>query len=338
MTIRKQIKLDSPFSVSVPNARLIELELVDAEDKHLDFLSCEITNTTNYAPPKAYLIDRVNRIIRLEFGATIPISTALEMRITAVQPTVEETIIKRPLLSDEAAQTVKKSPLAFAMFLFTSVKWTLISFVIGSIFLYIISDTRTGDILNKFNAATGAKTLKNFDMRIATNNHPIYKSSVFLTVNARYKKEFGDDKDLSKLYRFVGNREAEDGSKTGFFVTEDIIYDKDGMPLALSKGDAEDYCELAGGMLLNRSELETYLAQQYAGINNFFWPVQRRSRISEWTENSASWLFGRSWIYLKEEGLNPTDNKPRGRFVVAGNGVKAAFRCGFSENIYMAAR
>lgn len=331
---KQKIYLGRPFVAVRPQSGESEFYVENLNDAPFDFLKCEIKSSTSYAPPEAFVTDKENKIIKLKGFGGVPQSTSLEMVVTGVQSVKVVTEEKKVLFDEETKAALKAAPKNGILAGWKFVKMSIFLFVILTIILYALRDTEIGRTLASLNAATGAKVLENFDIRIATNRHYVYETSAFVMVNARYKLEFGDDLDLSKIYNFVGDIDSEDDKRVGFFVMKDVWLDKTGHPLLATKGDAEDYCEKAGGILLNRSELETFLARQYKGVENFFWPITRRAYLPEWANDTYSWMFRKSWLYLKEDGENPTDKNPVNDFVVVGNSIKAAFRCGFSETFY----
>jgi len=336
----QKIYLGKNFTFVRPASGEKEFDVLNYHENPFDFLTCEIINSTSYPPPKAFVSDSEAGRIKLSGFDQIPQTTPLEIFVQGVvsQKTVNITEEKKVLLSDKTLAAAKAAPGVAISATWAGIKKYAMIFIGLSILFYMISGTQAGDTVNRvwswFNAARVVEMARDFDARIVTNKHPVYESSGFVYVNARYKEKYGDKGDLKKLYHFVGNRADDNDGKMGFFVMADVALDTTGHPLKMTKGNAEDYCDEIGGTLLNRAELETYLAQQYAGVDNFFWPIIRRSYVAEWSSKSFSWMFGRSWLYLKEDGENPTEKTPQNDFVVASNGIEAAFRCGFPETFY----
>lgn len=339
-TSRVQIKFGVPFTVSVGNAREQEFEVLNFHDAPFDFVLCKITNTTSETPPEVYVTDQLNGIIKAKFSAQTSIGANLEMIIqggVAQKNIIEE---KKVLFSDEKLEAVKQAPKVGLLASLRMIKYLVLSFVVGSLFLYALRNTNLGQALTNFNAAKGAKVLENFDHRIHTNKHPIYKTADFVALNAEYKREFGDDQDLERLYNFVGDVKVQNGVVTGMFILKDLARDQKGLPVLATWFDADKHCEKMGGILLSSNELKTYLADQYIGVDNFLWPIQRRSNTREWTadQHSSIPFFKTFWMFLKRDPTNPSQKQPQNGFVIASGKEKAAFRCGFSENFYIAAK
>ena len=332
---RPTIKLGVPFALSVNNAREHEFIVSNFHDAPFDSLLCKITNTTSYPPPKAYETDATNAVIRIEFDNKIPTGSKLELLVQGA--IAQKTIIeeKKVLLSDEkieaGTQALKKAPSTLAKMIF----WCLFApFVAGSLFLYLIKDSDIGKVLSRVNAAEGARALANFDPRIHTNKHSVYKNAEFMTDNAEYKKKYGDD--LSDLYNYVGDIVDDIGNATGVFVLKDVVRDKKGNPIIATWSEADSRCEEMGGLLLDREFQLTYLAQQYFGRDNFLWPIKRNSDIREWASDKYGgiFFFKTYWMFLKEKGENPTKMTPENMFVVAKGNETAAIRCIFFEDFY----
>ncbi len=334
---RQKINLGVPFTIVRPQSNEKEFIVANLTDTPFDFLKCEILSSTSYPPPTPFVTDEAAKIVKLKGFEQVPQTTSLNVVIQGVVATKNVTVEKRTLLSDEKIEALKSLPLAAGSSLMGYTRRALILFFVGSFVLYSVKGTAFGDWLNDFwakiNAARFVEMASNLDPRIATNGHEVYKSRAFTLLNADYKKEFGADQDLRKLYRFVGDRQTKDGER-GFFVTSDLIRDANGEPLLYSQNEAEKHCSKMGGLLLERSELKSYLASHYAGVENFFWPIIRRGTIPEWTGDNFSWVFRKSWLYLKESEKSPNDNDIQDGFVVASKGIEAAFRCGSWESFY----
>lgn len=338
---RQTIELGRPFTIVCPDTGEKEFYVKNLTDSPFNELRCSITNSTSYAPPKAFVTDKTNKIIKLKGFAGIPPTTSLSILVQGevFQQVIVNETHKTVLLSDEKLEAAKQVPKKGLLAIWKYIKWSIFFLIAGSFLLHLGQNTQVGKILNNFNAATGAKVLENFDLMIATNNHPLYETSAFMMLNAQHKEEFGDDQDLSKLYHFAGNVKSDRGMKTGVFVLRDVVRDQKGLPVMKTWNEADSRCEKMGGLILNKSGLKTYLAKQYAGVTNFIWPIQRHSSIREWTGDSHSGIpfFKTSWMFIKEDGVNPTDKEAKDGFVVAKNSEKGAFRCWFSETFYMAA-
>jgi hypothetical protein len=337
---RQTIYLGRPFTIVRPPSGEKELYVANFDEAPFDFLKCTIQNSTSYSPPDAFVTDSVNKIIKVKGFDGVPNTASMELIVQGVRSVKTVNVIeeKKVLLSDETLQAVKDAPKAAAAFTYLNLKRSFWAFMFVSFILFIIKGTSFGDKVNEvwswFNAARVINIAENFDMRIASNKHPVYETSEFTAINARYKERFGDDKDLRNLYHFAGNTKIENGHMSGYFITGDLIM-KGGKPWLVSKGKAEDYCEVMGGVLPTRAELKTFLAQQYVGIDNFVWPIKRRNTEPEWSSDDYSWLFN-SWIYLKEGGENSTGNEVINGFVKASDSTKAAFRCSFYGHHYIA--
>jgi len=324
---RQRIKFGTKFPVQVSNTGEHEFEVLNFHEKAFDRLICNITNTTSFPPPEVYISDESAGIIKAKFNAGTPPGKALELLI---QRRVAQTVIteeKKVLLDGES---VKKA---------ASGSWAIIKnmfwgFLIASLFLLLIKGTYFGDIIvgvwSKLNAAKVASAVSDFDPRILTNDHPVYKTAAFTQYNTNYKHFFGPESELRELYAFVG----ED-----FFVTKDLIKNSDGSYFLATKSDADAYCEEIGARLPSPAELDTHLPEKYLNIENFTWPVNLRSNVPEWTGEKESW--DNYWLYLKD-GKNPIKDeivylseKKQTKLVSADNGdYRFAFRCVFSERYY----
>lgn len=336
-TSRQKIELGKPFTVSVPNSREKDFEVLNLQEHNFDKLICKIINSTSYAPPTAYVTDDINNIIKIRFDdSRLNLNTALEMIVQgAVSEKIE--VVKKTVLLDgkKATEAVKKT----ASGSWKALKVIFWSFIALSFFFYFIKGSTFGDFVidawSRFNAAQVIKMSDKLDPRILTNKHSVYGTAAFTEWNAIYKRNFGAGNDLKDLYRFAGN---------GFFVTEDLMKNQDSSFMLLTKSGADDYCELIAGRLLSTEELRVYLAGQYLTIENFIWPISLQGGTPEWSRTRYAW--DDYWLYLKNtladnmKGLDKDDIKlsPGGKFVAADDGdVKAAFRCGFTENIFLPA-
>ena len=337
-TSRQKIYLGKPFTVSVPNSREKDFEVLNLQEHEFDSLTCAITNSTSHAPPKAWITDSVNNIIKIRFDdSRLNLNTALEMIVQGAVIQKVEVVRKTVLLDGEkTAEAVKNT----ASRGWKALKITFWSFIILSLFFSFIKGSAFGDFMietwSRFNAAQVIKLADELDPRILTNKHPVYETAAFAEFQAVYKRNFGSKKNLKNLYRFAGN---------GFFVTEKLVENKDGSPALLTKSEADNHCELLAGRLLSTKELRAYLAGQYLTVENVIWPVSLQALIPEWSGTKYAW--DNYWLYLKDglpdsvKGLDTNNIKtsPGGRFVVADDGdVKAAFRCGFTENLFLPAR
>lgn len=336
-TSRQKIELGKPFTVAVPNSREKEFEVLNLQSHNFDRLICKILNSTFYAPPVAYVTDETNNIIKIRFeDSRLNLNTALEIIVQgAVDEKVE--VIERKVLID-GQKTVEAAKSA-ASGSWKALKIAFWSFIALSILFYFIKSSAFGDFVidvwSRFNAAQVIKMTDELDPRIMTNKHHVYKTASFTEFDALYKRNFGSGKSLKELYRFAGN---------GFFVTEDLIKNKDGSFMLVTQSDAEDFCEMIAGRLLSMEELKAYLAGQYLTIENFIWPVSLRAEIPEWSGIKYRW--DDYWLYLKDthpdniKGIDQDDIKlsPDKKFIVADDGdVKAAFRCGFDGTIFLQA-
>lgn len=332
MTVsRKKIRLGVPFAISVPNVREQNLEIINLNDQPFDELKCEILNSTSYAPPVIRVTDAINNIVNCKFiDNSIPLNTPLELIIQGfVRQKIE--VIKKTVLLD--GTKTKEAAAKATSSVWRAFKFMFLSFAIASFGLYFIKGSIFGnfiiDIWKHFNAAQMIEIVDELDPRIHTNRHVVYQSAAFTEFNALYKRNFGAKKELSRLYNFVGQ---------GFFVTKDLIYEGDELFL-VTKSDADDYCEMIGGRLLEIQELLSYLAGQYLTIENFMWPIELRPQTPEWSGTKHSW-WDNFYLYIKDSE-NPIKEEPltKNKFVVADDGdIKAAFRCGFGENMYLAVK
>jgi len=332
MAYKKQIKLGVKFSVKLPNSREQEFEVSDFNEHTFDVLGTEITNTTSYAPPEAFVVDKTRGIIKLVFNDNIPQATPLEIIVFGIVAEKKVTTQKKVLFSDEKVQAIKDTPKSMAAWLWALVKTSVAAFIIASLLLFFIKDTKPGAIINKLwvyiNAAKIVEIAENFDARIITNSHPVYKTGTFLEFNKIYQKTFNTEENLKGLYAFVGN---------DFFVTKDLIKDDSGFVLQDREG-AASYCAMMGGRLLNIMELKVYLAKQYANIENFLWPVALRPGMAEWSETKQS-FYDNYWIYLKKDKktLNIIEGMPTkdGFISVDEDDFDLSFRCGFEARTYL---
>jgi hypothetical protein len=343
ITSRKQISFGVPFTISVNNVREQELEVLNFHDRLIDGIDCKITNTTSYVPPTAYVTDEANGIIRLKFHDKTPINTGLELVLRGVVAQKVEVTQTNVLIDGQAAKDGAVTGLAW---IWRTIKAMFIGFIVASVIFTFIKGTTFGDILmsawSKFNAATAIQLIDELDPRILTNRHDVYKSAAFTEINALYKRNHGANKELKKLYRFVGG---------SFFITDDLIKNHDGSYMLLTKGDAdaEDFCNTIGGNLLEIEELSGYLENNFLTIANIV--LYRRDEIPEWS--GTRYAMDNYWMYLKDSnaeaikniadqmGDEPDELKKigQGRFIEADNGdVEAAFRCGLSGNIFRPAQ
>lgn len=336
----QQIKLGDIFTMRRPASGEKEFEVLNFHKVEFDFLTCTIENSTSFAPPDVFVTDKEAGRIKLKGFSQVPQTMSLEICVQGAKATKLVTEEKRVLLSDETLAAAKEAPKKALFAGWTTLKRYFFAFCAFSIILYAVKGTAIGDFINRawawFNAAKVVEVASDFDPRIATNKHSVYQSSEFLFAAASYKEMFQDSKKtLPELYNFVGDRHNDKNQPIGFFVMKDVVLDKEGHPLLMKKGNAADHCELMGGLLLERGDL-IYLAQQYAGVDNFFWPIKRRSYLPEWTADGHSSIpfFKTSWLFLKEDGENPTDEKPVNMLVAVRNSQKHAFRCVFSESLY----
>lgn len=336
-TSRQKIELGRPFAVVIPNSREKDFEVLNLGDHKFDGLVCKILNTTSYAPPTAYIIDEVNNIIKVRFeDVRLNPNAALEIIIQGVISEKIEVVRKTVLIDGQKTVEAAKNAASGG---WKALKVAFWSFIALSILFYFIKSSAFGDFIiemwSRFNAAQVIKMTDEIDPRIMTNKHHVYETATFAEFEALYKRNFGSGKSLKKLYRFAGN---------GFFVTEDLIKNKDGSFMLATQSDAEDFCEMIAGRLLAMEELKAYLAGQYLTIENFIWPVSLRAEIPEWSGIKYRW--DDYWLYLKDthpdniKGIDQDDIKlsPDKKFIVADDGdVKAAFRCGFDGTIFLQA-
>lgn len=336
-TSRQKIELGKPFTVAVPNSREKDFEVLNLGDHRFDGLICKILNTTSYAPPTAYIIDEVNNIIKIRFeDARLNLNTALEMIVQGAVSEKIEVVQKTVLLDTRKTVEAAKNAASGSWKTLKVIFW---SFIALSIVFYFIKGSTFGDFIieawSKFNAAQVIKMADTLDPRILTNKHHVYETAAFTELDALYKRNFGSGKNLKELYRFAGN---------DFFVTADLIKNRDDSFMLVTKSEAENFCEMIAGRLLSIEELEAYLAAEYLTIENFIWPISLRGEIPEWSGTKDRW--DNYWLYLKNalpetvEGLDADDIKssPYKKFISADDGdVKAAFRCGFNGNIFLQA-
>jgi len=333
-TSRQKIELGKPFTVAVPNSREKDFEVINLQNHNFDLLICKILNSTSYAPPTAYITDQTNNIIKIRFDdSRLNLNTPLELIVQGVVNEKIEVVQKNVLLDGEkTAAAVQKA----ASGSWKTIKFIFWSFFFLSTFFYFIKSTTFGDFIidvwSRFNAAQVIKMTDEMDPRILTNKHHVYETAAFTEFNALYKRNFGSGKKLKDLYRFAGNN---------FFVTDDLIQNKDGSFMLVTKSQAEKFCEMIAGRLLSVEELGAYLAGQYLTIENFIWPISLRAAVPEWSGTKYRW--DDYWLYLKNapvENIKDIDEddiklSPDKKFVVADDGdVKAAFRCGFDGNIF----
>lgn len=330
VTSRKQIKFGVKFAVSVTNTREQEFEVINFHDRPFDLLLCEIKNTTSYPPPNTYVADKEKGIIKVQYSNKIPTNTALEMIIQGGISQKTEVVEKKVLLDHQAVKAGIEKTAAKTI---SALKTTLVLFIFTSLVWYMLSKSDWGqnivNIAEKTNAPALINAVNDLDPRILTNKHPVYKSAPFTVMESIYKTHFNTDKSLSDLYNFVGD---------AFFVTKDLLKKQDGSYMLVTKSEADNFCERVGGRLLSINELKKYLAGQYLSIENFVWPISLKSYIPEWSGTKESW--DNYWLYLKDSVIPADiDSEAVGKFVSADDGdIKAAFRCGFSENYYMPAK
>lgn len=334
-TSRQEINLGELFTVSVPNTREKDFKVLNLQDHTFDGLICKITNSTSYAPPAAYVIDSVNNIIKIKFeDSRLNLNTALELIVQGAVSEKIEIVQKNVLLDGEKTVAAVKNT---ASGTWKALKIILWSFLALSFFFYFIKGSAFGnfviDVWSKFNAAQVIKMSDQLDPRILTNKHPVYETAAFTEFDAVYKRNFGFRNNLKDLYQFAGY---------DFFVTGDLITNRDGSFMLVTKSDAEDFCELIAGRLLSTEELKAYLAGEYLTIENFIWPISLRGKIPEWSETRHN--FDNYWLYIKNtpaEEIKDVDDiklSPDKKFIVADDGdVKAAFRCGFNGNLFLPA-
>ena len=343
-TSRMQIKLGTEFSITLPNGRekdfeVINLHQTDADGKPIvfDSLKCQIINSTSWYPPLVYIIDDVNHIIKIKFtDSTIPMTTSLTLLVQGCVSTVVEEKVTNILLDPVK---LKEGTIAAASDLWLYMKKSMYLFGGASILLYFMSGSTFGDwilhVWSNLNAGQVIQTAQKMDTRILTNKHEVYNSAAFLEYNALYKRNHGSDSDLSKLYNVVGN---------GMFVTKYLIIDNYGKTLLLDHGDAKDYCRNIGGRLLEVEELKAYLAGKYLDFENLAWPIRLHEEVPEWTADNVSW--DNYWVFVKDKkglsyshsGVSFGDVRPLKdgyTLVEADDGVELAFRCGFTEDYYI---
>lgn len=333
MTSYKQIKLGVEFTLVVSNAREQSFEVTNLNDESFDSLKCSIQNSTSWAPPQAFVTDKVCRIIKIKFlDNSIPMTTSLSLLVQGCvnQVTVIE---EKKVLLDGAA--LKEGITQRASDTWTWLKKSCYFFVFASIFLWFVSGTTFGDwLLNiwaNFNAAKVIQMSNEADTRIFTNRHHLYQTAAFLEKNAQYKRIFGSSGDLSKLYNVVGN---------GTFLTIKLIRDRDGNILYYDHGDASNYCRGIGGRLLEVDELVAYLAGRYLSVENMIWPIRLEETTAEWTSSNYSW--DNYYVYVKRGNITANMkvhdyvSLRNGYFIKAiDDGYKFAFRCGFTEELYI---
>lgn len=330
MTIRKQIRFGVPFTISVNNYREQEFEVLNFHDQKFDQPVCTIKNTTSYPPPTAYVTDAANGVIKLVFHEKTPYSASLELLVQAGVAQKVEVTETKVLLDGEAAKEKAKQVAAGT---WTTLKKAFWGFVIVSLIFWFVKGSTFGDwiisVWSKINAAQIIQMADEMDPRILTNKHPVYESAGFTQLNAYYKEEFGAKKDLKDLYRFVGNN---------FFVTADLIKNRDGSHMKVDREVAEEFCEIIAGRLLSTEELKAYLAGRYLTIENFIWPVSLRRNEPEWTGTKIAW--DNYFVYLKDSPNPVRDEVPTvNKFVEADeDDYRFAFRCGFHENIFTPAK
>lgn len=336
-TSRQKIELGKPFTVAVPNSREKDFEVLNLHDHRFDGLICKILNSTSYAPPTAYVIDEVNSVIKIRFeDSRLNLNTALEMIVQGAVSEKIEVVQNTVLLDTQKTVAAVKNAASGSWKTLKVIFW---SFIALSALFYFIKGSAFGDFIidawSRFNAAQVIKMTDDLDPRILTNKHHVYETAAFTEFDALYKRNFGFGKKLKELYRFAGN---------DFFVTQDLIRNKDGSFMLVTKSKAEDFCEMIAGRLLSTEELMVYLAGQYLTIENFIWPISLRGEIPEWSETKDRW--DNYWLYMKNalpetvEGIDEDDMElsPDKKFISADDGdVKAAFRCGFDGNIFLQA-
>ena len=339
MTIsRQKINFGVPFTITRPKAGEKVLFVENFNSQPFDSLKVTITNSSSYPPPQVWVSDEVNQLITLKGFDSIPQTTALELLVQGVVATKIVTEEKKVLLSDESLAAVKDAPAKAVSWMWLSIKRALILFMGMAFCLWLMKGTQIGDAINniwsKLNAAQAVSMVSEIDPRIHTNRHPVYKTSAFTQVNSHYKRRHGDDKDLTKLYNFVGNE---------FFMTHDLTTHASGQFMLLDHGDAQEYCEGMGGRLPTMRELAAYLAGEYLTVENVVWPVSLRANVAEWTSNNVSW--DNYFLYLKRDNSRPIsksdnvvelDNKYK--LIEVDDGEEHAFRCGFPAVWYMPAK
>lgn len=334
-TSRKIISLGPEFAVKVSGTREQEFEVTNLHDETFDYLKCEILNSTSWSPPKVFVTDYINKIIKIKFtDSRIPETTSLLLSVQGVVTQKIEVVENKVLLDGAKTKEAVKDGVGE---MWKYIKAMFLAFILGSILLYFVKGTTFGnfviDMWSNVNAGRVIQIADELDPRILTNKHPVYETAAFTELNAQYKNDLGDKKNLSKLYSFVGN---------GFFVTNDLITDAKGDFLKLSNPDAENYCSLIGGRLLEISELQAYLAGKYLTIENFIWPVSLRAKISEWSSSNVSW--DNYWVYVKSslEDIGEFENVKllanNYKMIEFDDDEEFAFRCGFSANLYMSAK
>lgn len=329
-TARKQIKFGVPFTISVNNFREHEFEVANFHDQKFDQLACAIKNTTTLPPPTVYVTDAINGIIKLIFHPKTPINAGLELLVKDGVAQKVEVTEQRILFPDGAIAGKFRSATSGSWLTIKKMFW---GFLLASTVFWFVKGTVFGDwvigVWSKINAAQVIQMADELDPRILTNRHAVYESAGFTQFNAVYKASFGADKNLKNLYRFVGN---------GFFVTADLVKDRNGGYLRLEREDAEELCETIAGRLLSVEELPAYLAGQYLTVENPAWPVSLRSNEPEWSKTKASSMFGDDYyVYLKDsENPNPRKTVTADKFVsLDEDDYKLAFRCGFEEKTFV---
>lgn len=339
-TSRKVINLGIEFAVTISSIREQDFEVTNLSDAPFDFLKCQILNSTSWSPPHVYVIDEINKVIKIKFTDTrIPVTTPLSLCVQGVVKQKIEIVENKVLLDGAKTKEAVKNGFS-SMFLYT--KRMFLAFLLMSILFYFVQGTTFGDFIidiwAKINAAKVVQMADTFDPRILTNKHPLYETADFTELNAVYKRNFGAKRNLSKIYSFVGN---------DFFVTNDLITDRKGEFLQLSNDDADDYCSMIGGRLLELDELKAYLAGEYLTVENFIWPVSLRAGIPEWSSSKVSRAFDWDdyYVYFKTSSdlyavkYKDTKSLKNGYKAVGfDDGKKFAFRCGFEANLYMPAR
>ncbi len=340
-----RIKLGTEFSITLPNGREKDFEVenlhqqdADGNPIVFDSLKCQIMNSTSWSPPVVYVIDDVNHIIKIKFtDSTIPMTTPLTLLVQGCVSTVVVEKVTNVLFSGEK---VKESISAGASDLWTYVRKSIYLFGGASIFLYFISGSIFGDwVLNAWSNLNAAKMIQmsnQMDSRILTNKHKVYQTAAFIKYNSTYKWTYGDTHDLSELYNYVGNET---------FLTKHLIKNADGSIMAADHGDAGNYCRSIGGRLLKIEELEAYLAGKYISLENMAWPIRLHEQTPEWTADNVSW--DNYWVYVKdkkglsynhadesfEDGVRSLNNGYT--LIEADDGIEFAFRCAFTEDLYI---
>ncbi len=324
MTSRKLVELGVPFTLTVNNSREQDLEVKNLHETTFDELRASIVNSTSYAPPVVFVTDELNKIVKIKFTDTsIPANSPFLIRVNSHINTVKIVEEKKVLIDGEKIKEAATNATSTA---WRSLKIMFFVFLALAFFFYLIRGSTFGNIAielwSRFNAAQVIKEMDELDPRIHKNIHEVYQTAGFTEMNALYKRNHGRNKNLAKLYNYVGN---------DFFVTKDLIY-RGGRLLVVTWSDAQEYCELAGGRLLKVEELNAYLAGRYITVENFLWPIKLRPQIPEWSKNKYSWPD--NYVVYNKDGR---ENEKEGVVLTVGDDGSDhyAFRCGFVGNIYL---